>query len=59
MADNGRGKKWMLFFILAGVIVLLYSANVVYRGASSYSWPYCRGKVISSEIQLTKRMDPG
>ncbi len=59
MAESGRGRKWMFLFIMGGVIVLIYSINIVYRGISSYSWPYCSGKIISSGLQQTERLDPG
>lgn len=49
--DNKR--NWMFLFIAAGIAVVIYGGWQLSRGISSYTWPSCEGKIITSKVTMS------
>ncbi|HOV91443.1 MAG TPA: DUF3592 domain-containing protein [Syntrophorhabdaceae bacterium] len=59
MTKRAKGRNWMLLFVLGGLVVLVYGISLIYEAISSYTWPVCKGKIITSEVSLRKNIKGG
>lgn len=59
MAKKKEGRNWMLLFVLGGLTILVYSISLMYKSISSYTWPSCIGKIITSEVHQKKDIKGG